>query len=100
MFRRILGISMKDHVANVDILSQCRVPSLKSQLRSRRLRWYGHVYRQTDDRLTKCMLLGQVKVSGRTHVGKPRKIWNDVVLSGIHQLSISRPYQVAQKKSA
>ena len=26
--------------------------------------------------------------------------WNDVVLSDIHHVSISRPYQVAQNKSA
>ena len=44
------------------------------------------------------LLFGQVKGPG--HVGKPRKIWNDVVLSDIHHLSISRPYQVAQSKSA
>ena len=80
---------MKDRVASVDILSQCQVPSVESQLRSKWLRWYGHVCRQTDDGLTKCMLFGQVKGPGR--VGKPRKIWNDVVLSDIHQLSMSRP---------
>ena len=56
-----------------NILSQCQVPSVESQLRSKRLRWYGHVCRQADDRLTKCMMFGQVKGPG--HVGKPRKIW-------------------------
>ena len=44
------------------------------------------------------MLFGQVKGPG--HVGKPRKILNDVVLSDIHHLSIPRPYTVAQNKSA
>ena len=62
------------------------------------LRWYGHVCRQADDGLTKCMLFGQVKGPG--HVGNPRKIWNDVVLSHSHDLSMSCPYQVAQNKSA
>ena len=61
-----------DHVANVDILSQCQVLPVESQLRSKRLRWCGHVCRQADDRLTKCMLFGPVKGPG--HVGKPRKI--------------------------
>ena len=87
-----------DHVANVDILSQCQVPSVEPQLRSKRLRWYGHMCRKADDRLTKCMLFGQVKGPG--HVGKPVKTWNDVVLSDIHCLSISCPYEVAQNKSA
>ena len=88
---RILGISMKDHVANVDILSECQVPYVESQLRSKRLRWYGHVCRQADDRLTKCMLFGQVKGPG--HVGKPRKIWNDVVLSDIHHRPFPAPVE-------
>ena len=51
-----------------------------------------------DKLMTGCMLFGQVKGPG--HIGKPRKMWNDVVLSDIHHLSISRPYQVAQNKSA
>ena len=41
-----------------------------------------------------------VLTKGPGHVGKPRTIWNDVVLSDIHHLSMSRPYQVAQNKSA
>ena len=44
-----------------------------------------------------CTLFGQV--TGPGHVGKPR-IWSDVVLSDIHHLSVSRPYQVAHNKSA
>ena len=32
------------------------------------------------------MLFGQVKRSG--HIAKPRKIWNNVVLSVVHHLSI------------
>ena len=43
-------------------------------------------------------MVGQVKGPG--HVGKPRDIWNNVVLSEIHRVSIYRPYQVAQNKSA
>ena len=32
--------------------------------------------------------------------GHVSKVWSDVVLSDIHHLSISRPYQVAQNMSA
>ena len=42
--------------------------------------------------LTKCVLFGQVKNPG--HIGKPSKNWNDVMMSDVHHLSISCPYQV------
>ena len=42
------------------------------QLRSKRLKWYGHV----------C------------------KIWNDIVLSDFHKLNIRRPFRDAQNKPA
>ena len=44
------------------------------------------------------MLYGQVK--GRGAVGRPRKIWNDVLLSDTQSLNITRPHSDAQKKSA
>ena len=45
----------------------------------KRLRWYGHVCRMPDTRLPKKVMYGQVK--GRGTVGRPRKIWNYVLLS-------------------
>ena len=41
---------------------------------------------------------GQVK--GSKPPGRPRKIWNDIVLSDFQQLNIIRPYRDAQNKSA
>ena len=96
--RHICGISLKDHISNAAILSACQAPSMESQLGSKRLRWYGHVCRMLDSRLPKVMLFGQVK--GSKPPGRPRKIWNDVVLSDFQQLSIIRPYRDAQNQSA
>ena len=96
--RHICGISRLAHVPNVDILSKCQTFSVESQLRSKRLRWYGHVCRMPDTRLPKKVLYGQVK--GRGVVGRPRKIWNDVLLSDTHCLNIRRPHSDAQNRSA
>ena len=63
-----------------------------------RLRWYGHVCRMLDTRLPKVMLFGQVK--GSTPPGRPRKTWNDIVLSDFQLLNITRPYRDAQNKPA
>ena len=96
--RRICGVSRMDHVSNVEILSKCQTFSVESQLRSKRLRWYGHVCRMPDTRLPKKVLYGQVK--GKGVVGRPRKIWNDVLLSDTQRLNIRRPHTDAQNKSA
>ena len=62
--QRICGISLRDHVPNVDILNRCNTSSVESQLRSKRLRWLGHTYtsRMPNDRLPKKLLFGQVEV--------------------------------------
>ena len=44
------------------------------------------------------LLFGQVK--GSNPPGRPRKIWNDIVLSDFQQLNIKRRYRDAQNKSA
>ena len=48
--------------------------------------------------MPKKILFGQVK--GRGVVGRPRKIWNDVLWSDTQSLNIRRPYTVAQNKFA
>ena len=96
--RHICGISLQDHISNAAIMSMCQTCCMGSQLRSKRLRWYGHVCRMLDNRLPKVMLFGQVK--GLKPPGRPRKIWNDIVLSDFQQLNIKRPYRDAQNKSA
>ena len=96
--RHICGISLKDCVSNVTILSQCQIPSIDSQLRSNRLRWFGHVCRMPNSRLPKVMMFGQVK--GTKCRGRPRSIWNDVVLCDLHHLNIRRPFRDAQDKPA
>ena len=47
-------------------------------LRSKRLRWLGHVFRVSNDRLPKKPLFDQVK--GQRLRGRPRSSFNDVVL--------------------
>ena len=65
---------------------------MDSQLRTKRLKWYGHVCRMLDTRLPKVMLLGQVK--GSNPLGQPMQIKNDSVLSDFqrseYQTSLQR----------
>ncbi len=94
--RRICGISLRDHVPNVDILNRCNTLSVESQLQGKRLRWLGHVFRMPNDRLPKKLLFGQVK--GLRPPGRPRSSFNDVALQDCQAREISRPYRNAQDR--
>lgn len=96
--RRICGDSRIAHVPNVEILSRCQTFSVESQLRSKRLGGFGHVCRMPDTHLPKKVLYGQVK--GKGVVGRPRKMWNDLVLADAHSLNSRHPYVDAQNNSA
>ena len=74
--------SLCDHVLSVDILNRCNTIIVKSLLRSKRLRWLGHVFRMSNDRLPKKLLVGQV--TGQRLRDYPRSSFNDVVLRDCH----------------
>ena len=64
MVRWMSGISMKDRRTN-------------EELRSGRLRWYGHVMRKgNEDWVKKCM---EFRVEGRRRVGRPKRTWLESV---------------------
>ena len=90
------GISLRDHVPNVDILNKCNTMSVESQLQGKKLRWLGHVFRMPKDRLPKKLLFGQVK--GLRPLGRPRSTFNDVALQDCQARGISRPYRDAQDR--
>ena len=86
--RRICDISLLDHITNSVILKRCETFSVDSQLRSKRLRWFGHICRMADSRLPKLLMHGQLV--GQNCRGRPRTVWNDVVLFDIHKLKLNR----------
>ena len=70
--------------------------SVDYQLRSKRLRWFGHICRMPDSRLPKLLLHGQV--ARQSCRGKPRTVWNDVVSSEMHKLKLNHYTRDAQNK--
>ena len=77
-FRRLLGISYKDHITNEEVRSRIReaiVPyeELLSTEKRRRMKWYGHVTRASG--LAKTVLQGTVR--GWRRRGRRRKRWED-----------------------
>ena len=89
-------IFLLDHVPNVDILNRCDAFSVESQLRSKTLRWQGHMFRMPDDTLPKKLFFGEVK--GARPPGCPRSSFNDAVLRDCPNCHINRAYRDAQNK--
>ena len=94
--RRICGISLLDHITNSVILKRCKTFPVESQLRSKRPRWFGHICRMADSRSPKLLMHGQLV--GQNCCGRPRTVWNDVVLFDIHKLKLNRYTRDALKK--
>ena len=75
-FRRLLGISYKDHITNEEVRSWIRkaigpYEELLSTVKRRKMKWYGHVTRASG--LSKTVL--QVTVQGGRRRGGRRKRW-------------------------
>ena len=77
-FRRLLNISYKDHITNVEVQNRIKqaigpYQDLLSQVKRRKLKWYGHVARSQG--LTKTFLQGTV--NGTRRKGRQKKRWED-----------------------
>ena len=77
-FRRLLGISYKDHITNEEVRSRTReaigpYKELLSTVKRPKMKWYGHVIRASE--LAKKVLQGTVR--GWRGRGRQRKRWED-----------------------
>ena len=80
-YRRLLGITYRDHITNDEVrrrISQAIGPyvDLLTIVKTRKLRWYGHVTRSCG--LAKTILQGTVE--GGRRRGRPRKRWSDNIM--------------------
>jgi len=76
--RSILGVCWSDRVPNSVVLERTGSVDLYTLLRSRRLRWTGHVCRMDDARYPKALLYGELANAPRRR-GRPRLRFKDVV---------------------
>ena len=77
-FRRILGISYKDRITNIEVKERIKqhigqYEDLLSTVKKRKLRWFGHVTRSKS--MSKTILHGTVEGSRRR--GRQKKRWED-----------------------
>ena len=85
MIRWICGVKLKDKTPTADLLAKLGLEEITSALRTRRLRWYGHVARSSEaiNEVTK------MPVPGGRGQGRPRKTWAECVKSDIEKCGLS-----------
>ena len=77
MLRSMANIRLRDRVASSVVLERCKLTSIEKQLHKRRLKWFGHVVRRTEEEP-----LGKVyrmEIPGRIPPGRPKKSWRNSV---------------------
>ena len=77
MLRWMCGVRWEDRVSNEEVRWRAGVFRIEEEMRCRRLRWFGHVMRKSDeDKVKQCMLM---EVEGARPRGRPRKRWMEVI---------------------
>ena len=88
LIRLTCGIFMKYRRRNEELRRLVGVVPITTVIRSRRLRWYGHVMSKSDeDWVRKCL---KFRVEGRRPVGRPRRTWLESVEADMAELEIDK----------
>ena len=85
--RKILGVIWKDKVSNEKIRQRTGLGKLEDMLIKRRLRWFGHVHRMDDKRITK-QALKWTPADGKKKRGRPRKNWKTTVMEDLQKIEM------------
>jgi len=90
VLRRIFA-SKRDEVAgewrklhNEELNNQYSSPNIVRVIKSRRMRWAGHVARMGEDRGVYRVLVG--KPEGRRPLGRPRRRWEDNIRMDLREV--------------
>ena len=75
--KSVTGVRRIDRIRNTAIRESLNVEPLLLKIEKTQLRWFGHVLRMPEERLTKRVFLSQP--NGRRPRGRPRKTWRSGV---------------------
>jgi hypothetical protein len=76
MERAMLGISLRDHIPNVEIRRRTRVTDIALKVATLKWRWAGHISRRDDGRWSNRVLEWRPR-TGHRNVGRPATRWSD-----------------------
>jgi len=69
---------------NEELNDMYSLPNIVRVVKSRRMRWAGHVARMGEDRVVNRVLVG--KPEGRRPLGRPRRRWEDNIKMDLQEL--------------
>ena len=75
MIRRICNVKVKDEVSSDSLLTKLGIQDLDVVLRTGRMRWFGHVERNT----SRISEVSKLNVVAQKRSGRPRKSWDEVI---------------------
>ena len=106
--RSMCGKTRMDRIRNEDIKNTCGVrKDVSEKVCENMLRWFGHVERMDESRLTKVISTG--RVNGVRSRGRPRKCWEDQILEclkekkvlsrNVRRACIKRPMDIREART-
>ena len=87
MLRYLSEVRLQDHVQSGGVAERCKLRQISDVLRTRRLRWYGHVRRKEDGEVLATVKDWNVDV--RRPRGRSRMTWMDNVWEDMRFLNIT-----------
>ena len=76
--RGMTGKTLNDRVRNDWVMNECGIKeNMRMKVQRSTMRWFGHLERMNDERLTKKVYRGNVR--GKRGRGRPRKEWIDQI---------------------
>ena len=80
-------VTERRRLHNEELHSLCRSPNIVRVIKSRRLRWAGHVARMEESRSAFKILIG--KSAGKRPLGRPRRRWEDNIRMDLEGIGIN-----------
>ena len=85
--RKIEGVTRRDRIRNEEICNRLELrQNILSRIQQRRLRYFGHINRMTNNRYPKMALNGHVH--GQRGRGRPKKRWLDMIQSDCEEMGL------------
>ena len=86
ILRWMAGVKLVDRILIMDLLKRFNLQPIKNIMQQRRLRWYGHIERMSEENwVNRCRSL---VVNRKRERGRPRKTCEQVIANDLRTLNL------------